>query len=564
MVNAPYNKLDLLEVMRDAFVCVDMNGKLLLCNDAYCSMLGYRREELFTKTYIQLTPPKWHVLEQDIVKNQILVRGFSDIYEKEYQRKDGSVFPVELLTTLRQDVDEKPAMMMAVVRDISSRKLVEQERESTIEFLRIVNASTGTKEMISAALVYFKEKSNCTAVGIRLSEEDDYPYYVARGFPTEFIQAENMLCSRDSDGEIICDNSGNPVLDCMCGNVISGRFDPEKPFFTALGSFWTNSTTELLATTGEDDRQSRTRNRCNGEGYESVALIPLFAGQQRLGLLQLNDQRKGAFTLEKISIWERMAGYIAIALTKFRSEEAVIKLNKCLDQRVQERTCRLETALKEQESFSYSVSHDLRAPLRHINSYSAIVLEDFGDLLPPEAHAFLDRSRAASQHMGKLIDDLLELSKIGRATLVKETLNLSDLAEKVCATLREEEPYRAVDFKISEGLRVKGDRSLLSQMMVNLLGNAWKYTATNPSARIELGKESISGEGIYYIKDNGVGFDMAFSDKLFGAFQRLHGSEFEGTGIGLATVKRIIERHGGRIWAESKPDQGAKFFFTLP
>jgi len=190
-------------------------------------------------------------------------------------------------------------------------------------------------------------------------------------------------------------------------------------------------------------------------------------------------------------------------------------------------------------------------------------MEDFGDLLPPEANAFLDRSRAASRHMGELIDDLLELSRIGRAAVVKENLNLSALANNVCAALRDGEPHRTVDIVISEGLQAIGDKSLLRQMLVNLLGNAWKYSAMNPSARIEFGKEVKSGQEVFYVSDNGVGFDMAFSDKLFGAFQRLHGSDFEGTGIGLATVKRIIERHGGRIWAESKPDQGATFYFTL-
>jgi hypothetical protein len=243
--------------------------------------------------------------------------------------------------------------------------------------------------------------------------------------------------------------------------------------------------------------------------------------------------------------------------------EKVILAHDELEIKVAERTLSLESALREQEAFSYSVSHDLRAPLRHINSYLAILSEDFGDLLPPEAHRFLDRSSAASLRMGKLIDDLLELSAVSRTNLVKKTVNLSELATHASDWLYESEPHRNVEFEISDGLTARGDNPLLMQLMVNLLGNAWKYTATNPAARIEFGKEIDSGQDIFYIKDNGVGFDMEYSDKLFGEFQRLHGAEYEGNGIGLATVKRIVDRHGGKIWADSKVGEGATFYFSL-
>jgi light-regulated signal transduction histidine kinase (bacteriophytochrome) len=243
--------------------------------------------------------------------------------------------------------------------------------------------------------------------------------------------------------------------------------------------------------------------------------------------------------------------------------EKVMLAHEELEQKVAERTLSLQSALREQESFSYSVSHDLRAPLRHINGYLAILLHDYGNLLPSEAHGLIGRSRTASNRMGKLIDDLLELSRISRAKLEKKTVNLSQVATSICDALQDEEPDRKVEFRISRGLTARGDKSLLMQMMVNLLGNAWKYSATNPSPRIEFGKEVVAGQEIFYVKDNGVGFDMAFSDKLFGAFQRLHGSEFEGTGIGLATVKSIVDRHRGKIWAESKPGEGATFYFSL-
>jgi len=225
----------------------------------------------------------------------------------------------------------------------------------------------------------------------------------------------------------------------------------------------------------------------------------------------------------------------------------------------------LQAVNKELEAFSYSASHDLRAPLRAIDGFSQALLEDYAGKLDEEGQGYLQRLRAASQRMAQLIDDLLNLSRVTRAEMSRDDVNLTALAQEVAEELRKAEPGRQADVIIAPGLRASGDERLLRVVLANLLGNAWKFTNKRPRARIEFGITEQEGKSAYFVRDDGVGFDMAYVRKLFGAFQRLHStSEFKGTGIGLATVQRIIHRHGGQVWAEGAVEQGATFYFALP
>ncbi|MBI4865277.1 MAG: PAS domain S-box protein, partial [Candidatus Riflebacteria bacterium] len=267
--------------------------------------------------------------------------GVRESYELRMIRKDGSPVWVSVSSAPIFDADGRFAGSISGLTDISARKRTEWEREAMAEFLRMVNRSAGTDDLVRQATVFFQERAGCSAVGIRLKEGDDYPYREARGFPPEFVAMENRLCARDDRGEILRGPTGDPVLECMCGNVILGRFDPSRPFFTAHGSFFANSATGLFSTTTETDRLARTRDRCDGEGYESVALIPLRVGEERLGLLQLNDRRPGMFSPETVGQWEHLADHLAVALAKSRADEALRKANEELEARVRARTAEL-------------------------------------------------------------------------------------------------------------------------------------------------------------------------------------------------------------------------------
>jgi light-regulated signal transduction histidine kinase (bacteriophytochrome) len=236
-----------------------------------------------------------------------------------------------------------------------------------------------------------------------------------------------------------------------------------------------------------------------------------------------------------------------------------------LERLVAQRTADLTATNQELSAFAYSVSHDLRAPLRAIDAFSQALLEDYGDVIDPHGQDYLRRVRLNAGRMSQLIDDLLQLSRLTRAEMHYEPIDLTGMARAISTDLQRTEPTRAVAFNIEAGVIARGDPRLVRVLLDNLLGNAWKYTSRHATAQIAFGRTNQDGEVVYYVRDDGAGFDLAYADKLFRPFQRLHSmEEFEGAGVGLATAQRVVRRHGGRIWADAAPEQGATFFFTLP
>ena len=297
----------------------------------------------------------------------------------------------------------------------------------------------------------------------------------------------------------------------------------------------------------------------------SILAIPLVSEGHVIGSIKIYMRKEERVWADDLVPLLKIIGDIIVnALERKRAEENIRQLNEDLEQRVIQRTQQLEAANKELEAFAYSVSHDLRAPLRAIDGFSLALIEDYGNQLDGHAENYLNRVRSASQRMGQIIDDLLKLSRVTRSEMVRQEVDLSELAAEVISDLQEIEPDRNIVFGIQPGLKVLGDEHLLRIVLVNLFSNAWKFTRKNEHAHIEFGCLDQETPPVFFIRDNGAGFDMAYANKLFGIFQRLHTTQdFEGSGIGLATVKRIIQRHGGRVWADGEVDHGATFYFTI-
>jgi signal transduction histidine kinase len=346
--------------------------------------------------------------------------------------------------------------------------------------------------------------------------------------------------------------SGGLTETVTSGTGVTGRaFLQRIPLIVGDYAAWEGAIPEVRAT-----------------GLKTLTSVPLLFADRVLGCLTLGFFDPDACEDEMVRGLQLLAAQVAPAFEAMHLVDVYARselvASAALEQQVADRTAQLEAAVKELEAFSYSVSHDLRAPLRSISSYSQILLRDYNDGLPADAQDCLRRVAGASQRMGTLIDDLLQFSRLGRQPVGRRAVSMDRLAREVFEELVAERTGRVIDFEVGDLPPCDGDPGLLRQVFANLIDNAVKYTRGRPVAQIRVGFRIEGDEVVYSVADDGAGFDMQYADKLFGVFQRLHRpGEYEGTGVGLANVQRIVHRHGGRIWADAAVDRGAAFFFTI-
>lgn len=577
--------MGLLESAPDAMVITNIEGKITMVNVQTETIFGYPREEIIGKEVEMLIPQRFHHRHvhhrQDYI-NHPKVRAMGHGMELFGRRKDGTEFPVEVSLSPMHLVDDNELVVMSAIRDITRQKETESEIKKLNENLELLVIER-TSEL---ELALMKEKLARTEMAKnqqRLALLTDASHVLASSLDYKKTLNDLSLllvpqfadwCSFDE-----FDESGTMHRIVVCHAKAEkndlvyqlSKVYPADPN-TREGAYGILSTRQPRLFNDISDELIRSLSR-NEDHYrllkqlslKSAILVPLLIRDKIFGVMSLvcSDSNRN-FSEDDYIFAIELARRITLAVENTSIYRELQESNADLEERVAKRTLELEAINKELEAFSYSVSHDLRAPLRSIDGFSNKILKDYGSLFDDQAKDYFNRVMNASRHMGHLIDDLLKLARISRMELHLENINLSEIARNIVAELQETNPERKAAFIIDENLMAKGDRSLIQVVLQNLLDNAWKYSRNTPVTKIEFGSLLQNNRTTYFIKDNGVGFDMKYVDKLFGAFQRLHSvAEFEGTGIGLATVNRIIRRHHGTIWAESEINKGTTFFFTL-
>ena len=528
----------------DGVLILDVEGTCLLANRRVSSLLGYRAKELEGMALDQLVAPA--SLATGRARLARLLSG-APVLPGEWLlvRNDGTEIPVEVNASLVCEGTGEPRYIQCLVRDVRERKRGEAEREQLL--LDLIKRSTQllTAADVSKSMSTILDPEELIAETVDLIEERFGFYYVGLFLVDE---AGEYAVLHGGTGE-----PGKKMLEAGHRLAVGSQ--------SMVGRCVADGEARIALDVGEEavhfDNPHLPETR-------SELALPLSVRGECIGALTVQSKQESAFLAGDLAILQSMADQLAVALLNARLYDEVQRYATRLEELVADRTAELAAVNKELEAFAYSVSHDLRAPLRSIDGFGQALLEDYGPSIDATGQGYVQRMRAASQRMGRLIDDLLHLSRLTRREMNRERVDLSALAQNAAGERQAEELERQVELVIAPGLVAHGDPGLLRILMENLLGNAFKFTAKHPSARIEFGASFENGEMVYFVRDDGAGFDMAYSNKLFGAFQRLHKvTEFEGAGIGLATVQRIVHRHGGRVWAEGAVEKGATFYFTL-
>lgn len=511
----------IVESSDDAIISKTLNGTITAWNLGAERLFGYSSSEAMGQSMRMLIPAERSEEERDILVR--IARGESvEHFETVRVRKDGKHIAVSATISPIKNSNGVVVGASKIARDITARKhAAAQLAEQAEEMSRQANELARSREAMEAQSVMFKLVLDNMGEGLVAADQEGH-------FLIWNNAAQNLM---GRGAEDLPKEQWTPHYKVFLPDGVTPYPADQLPLVRALRG---ESVTVELMVQPPDTEVGK---------FLEVAARPLkdAPGTLRGGVAVLRDitQRKNA-------------------------ERRIQELNEALERRVAERTAQLEEANKELESFTYSVAHDLRAPLRHIVGFSGILMEEFHSSLDPQAQSYLQRIQQGTRKMGELVDELLNLARVGRQAADLRQVSLNSMIEEVLGILQPEMEGRQIQWQIDTLPLVECDPTLVKQVFQNLISNALKYSRPRSPAVIEIGQTPENGSSAIFVRDNGVGFDMKYADKLFGVFQRLHRSEdFEGTGVGLATVQRIIKKHHGEVWAKAELDKGATFYFTL-
>jgi len=547
----------------DAIVGKTVEGIITSWNAGAERLYGYTVPEALGKPVAMLMPDN-RSDDFPLIMSKIRNGEVIQHYETVRQKKDGTRFDVSLMVSPIRDSQGRIIGASAIARDITERKRAE---------VAVIQALDGERAAHSKAVEVQQRLAFLLEASTLLTESFDYLTRLRQFAQSVVPQIEDWcavhVVEKDGSVTLVAVAHADPAK-LAWANELQQRYPPDpnasRGVYQVLRSgqaeFYPDITDAMLIAGARDAEQLQLARQL---GVTSVMIIPFVLKERVLGAISLVSAESGRhFGPDDFELGKDLARRAAMLIENARLYEETQRLNADLEQRVVQRTAQLEAANKELEAFSYSVSHDLRAPLRAIDGFSRMLLRDHLANLPPEAQRLLLVVRDNAQKMAQLIDDLLSFSRLGRQPLRVQTVSIADLVRQILDELKSDLEDRQVEVTVADVPACQADRALLKQVLVNLLTNALKYTRRRDIATIEVGSLATDGVCTYFVKDNGAGFDMAYYDKLFGVFQRLHSADdFEGTGVGLAIAQRIIVRHGGRIWAEGAVGQGATFYFTL-
>ncbi len=677
---------------------VSTDHRFLRANSELCRILGYTEEELTQRRFTDITHPDH--LSADTQEVTRLLKEEIDHYttDKRYLRKDGGTVWGHTSVRLLKDQQGVPRYLLPMIEDITQRKKAEEHTQLTLQVLELLNSPRDWMMKIPEILFHVKSHIDFEAVGIRLKEGEDFPYFVVNGFSAHFVEAERSLCAQLPNGQILREENGKPALECLCGNILLGRTDHSLPFFTERGSFWTNSTTQLLASVTQEQLQNPCglRGRCHREGYESLALIPLRSGDEIVGLLHLCDRREGRLNEEVVHFLEKLGDSIGVALAQRNAElrlrdsemryralvettdtgfviidkngivldanQEYVRLTgrgslddirgrsvvewtaecekekneagvaRCFAEghirnfevdyvsadgkitaievnatvvdlegapriftlcrditerrrneerltatnlRLEEARARAEAANKAKSEFLANTSHELRTPLNAVLGFLDLI---HTENLDQKQKQYLDIASKRAADLLAIINDLLDLARIE-----SEQLDLDESDIEIAKILHD----ALVNIEIAakdKGLTVashidtaipkllRGDGLRIKQVLINLLGNAVKFTyAGRINVDVSLLTGGGGGNGVHHIRftvaDTGIGILSDKLEKIFESFYQIDSAstrKFEGTGLGLAICKRLVAKMHGSIWVESEPGKGSAFTFVIP